>query len=232
MTIYRLLLLPCFAFVAAFSVHAESSVVVSNPLEYEALKKGTNEINDQINTQSVTQLKTSALQASIVAEFTKIHEWEGKYNSYLKKADGYASALKASSSLFNECVRIFVSLVELRSAVVSNPQGIFATMSMNNLYMETASEMVSAFSLIKTAVATGGQSNMLNATERSRILWAINDKIHSVHKKLQRLVRSIRYYTVNDVWNSATAGMVDKSNGTIAAEANSRWRRAAQLVKP
>ena len=95
---------------------------------------------------------------------------------------------------------------------------------MNNLYMETATELVSVFTLLKDAVAKGGKENMLTGAERSKTLWALNDKLSAFSKKLHRLYLSIRY------WNGVTAGMIDRSNGEIATQALSRWRRAGRMT--
>lgn len=212
------------------SSHADTDVFITNPVEYLTLQGGNKLINDEINSQIALQTSTAMLQGTITGEFYKIRDWEKQYNGYLKQANGYASSLKASTTVFNEGVRIFMSLVKLREAVKNNPQGIFATMSMNNIYMETATEMVSVFTLLKTAVAQGGEHNMLTGAERSETLWAINDKIRSFHKKLQKLTLSIQYYTMSDVWSSATAGMIDRDNGAIAKEAKARWKRVARSI--
>lgn len=159
------------------------SVVVANPLEWAALAEGNEAINGQVKKETENQLSTAALQNTIAAEFTKIHEWEKQYSNYLQKVNGYASSLKASTSLYNEGVRIFISLIKLKKAIGDNPQGIVASMSMNNLYIETATEMVSVYTLLKNAVAEGGVKNMLTGEERSQTLWALNDKLNSFHKK-------------------------------------------------
>ncbi len=102
-------------------------------------------------------------------------------------------------------------------------------MSMNNLYIETATELVSVFTLLNDAVAKGGKENMLTGAERSKTLWALNDKLSVFSRKLHLLYLSIRYYTLNDVWNNVTAGMLDRNNGEAARMAMTRWRRAAVL---
>ena len=168
------------------------SIVVANPLEWTALAEGNELINGQVKKETEGQLQTAALQNTIAAEFTKIHEWEKQYSNYLQKVDGYASSLKASTHLYTEGVRIFLTLTELKKAIGSNPQGIAASMSMNNLYIETVTEMVSVYTLLKNAVAEGGVNNMLNGAERSRTLWALNDKLADFQKKLKRLCLSIR----------------------------------------
>lgn len=126
--------------------------------------------------------------------------------------------------------RIFIILGRLRKAVADNPQGILATMSMNNLYIETATELVSVYTLLRNAVATGGAQNMLTGAERSETLWALSDRLDAFSKKLHQLYLSIRYYTMTDVWNNVTAGMIDRDNSEIAHAALNRWRRAARAI--
>ena len=60
-------------------------------------------------------------------------------------------------------------------------------------------------------------------------LWALNDQLSAFQKKLNLLYLSIRTYTMTDVWNNATAGMLDRNNGEIAQIAMRRWRRAATI---
>ena len=220
------------AVLALFLPHiAQAQIAASNPLEWVALAEGNELINGQIDKQIKGQTQTAALQNSIAAEFNRIHQWEKEYNSYLKTASGYASSLKACTHLYNDGVRIFLTLGKLGKAIKNNPQGIIASMSMNNLYIETATELVTVFTLLNDAVAKGGTENMLTGAERSKTLWALNDKLSAFSRKLHLLYLSIRYYTLNDVWNNVTAGMLDRNNGEAARMAMSRWRRAAVLAR-
>ena len=209
---------------------AQARIAASNPLEWVALAEGNELINGQIDKQIKGQTQTAVLQNSIAAEFNRIHQWEKEYNNYLKTASGFASSLKACTHLYNDGVRIFLTLGKLGKAIKNNPQGIIASMSMNNLYIETATELVSVFTLLNDAVAKGGTENMLTGAERSKTLWALNDKLSAFSRKLHLLYLSIRYYTLNDVWNNVTAGMLDRDNGEVARLAMTRWRRAAALA--
>lgn len=209
---------------------AQAQIAASNPLEWVALAEGNELINGQIDKQIKGQTQTAVLQNSIAAEFNRIHQWEKEYNNYLKTASGFALSLKACTHLYNDGVRIFLTLGKLGKAIKNNPQGIIASMSMNNLYIETATELVSVFTLLNDAVAKGGTENMLTGAERSKTLWALNDKLSAFSRKLHLLYLSIRYYTLNDVWNNVTAGMLDRDNGEVARLAMTRWRRAAALA--
>ena len=209
---------------------AQAQIAASNPFEWVALAEGNELINGQIDKQIKGQTQTAVLQNSIAAEFNRIHQWEKEYNNYLKTASGFASSLKACTHLYNDGVRIFLTLGKLGKAIKNNPQGIIASISMNNLYIETATELVSVFTLLNDAVAKGGTENMLTGAERSKTLWALNDKLSVFSRKLHLLYLSIRYYTLNDVWNNVTAGMLDRDNGEVARLAMTRWRRAAALA--
>ena len=140
---------------------AQAQIAASNPLEWVALAEGNELINGQIDKQIKGQTQTAVLQNSIAAEFNRIHQWEKEYNNYLKTASGFASSLKACTHLYNDGVRIFLTLGKLGKAIKNNPQGIIASISMNNLYIETATELVSVFTLLNDAVAKGGTENML-----------------------------------------------------------------------
>ena len=211
---------------------ANAQIASSNPLEYAALAEGNELINAQIKSQIEDEQKTALLQNTIAAEFTMIHSWEKKYNKYLKTAEGYASTLKACTTLYDDGVRVFINLCNLKKAITGNPQGIVATMSMNNLYIETATELVSVYTTLKDAIAKGGTENMLTGAERSKTLWALNDRLDAFNKKLNQLYLSIRYYTMMDVWENATAGMLDRTNAEIAQAALGRWKRTSRIVTP
>lgn len=216
-----------FLFGIILSVTAKAQIVTTNPLEYVALAEGNELILGKVKDQMDGQKKTALLQNTIAAEFEQMRRWEKKYNGYLKTASGFASSLKACTHLYNDGVRIFISLCKLKKAISGNPQGMVAAMSMNNLYIETATELVTVFSLLRDAVAKGGKENMLTGAERSQTLWALNDRLSAFQKKLNLLYLGIRTYTMTDVWNNVTAGMLDRNNGEAARMAMNRWRRAA-----
>ena len=229
-TINRRLLALAFLFPALLTGAGEirAQIVVANPLEWAVLVEGNEIIDGQIKSEIEGQTQTAVLQGTIAAEFTQIKKWEGKYNAYLKSVDGYASSLKAATHLYNDGVRLFINLCDIRKAIANNPQGVAATFSMNNLYAETATELIAVYTTLKDAVATGGEGNMLTGAERSKTLWLIEDRLKAFNHKLSRLSLSLRYYTLSDVWYNATEGIIDRDYGDIARAAQSRWKRASR----
>lgn len=212
------------------TVKGYGQYVTSNPGEYVILEQGNNLINQTVKSEMKAQTATAVLQNTMAGEFTKMKQWEKDYNTYLKKADGYASALKAATHIYDDGLRILITLNKLRKATANNPQGVVATLDMNNLYMETTTEMLTCFTLLKDAVAKGGKEDMLTGAERSKTLWELEDKLSSFSHKLHQLYLSIRHYRMADVWNRATAGMIERSNGEIARQSLSHWKRHAREV--
>ncbi len=212
------------------SIPSFAQNIISNPGEYAALASGNLAINDTVKSEIQHQGATGILQNGMSGEFAQMKKWERDYNNYLKTATGYASAIKAATHIYDDGVRILITLNKLRKAVSNNPQGVVATVSMNNLYGETVVEMISVYKLIKTAVAQGGSENMLTGAERSKVLWALEDRLSAFSHKLHLLYISIRHYTLADVWNQATAGIIERNNGDIARQSLDAWRRCANEV--
>lgn len=219
-----------FILLLVTSSRSYGQVVSSNPGEYTILATGNGIINNTVKSETKAQRNTAMMQNAMAGEFTKMKQWEKDYNSYLKTANNYASALKAATHVYDDGVRILLTLNKLRKAINDNPQGVVATISMNNLYMETTTEMLSVFTLLKNAVAKGGETNMLTGAERSKTLWELEDKLSSFSHKLHLLYISIRHYRMSDVWNRATAGMIERDKHDVALQSLSHWKRYAKEV--
>jgi uncharacterized phage infection (PIP) family protein YhgE len=196
-----------------------------------AIAEGQTLVNNAVNSQTKGMQKTAALQGSMAAEFTMMKKWEQKYNSYLKTARGYADALKAGTSLYADGVETLRHLYEIRKAINANPTGIGATLAMNDLYLETTTEFIKTYRLLKVSIAKGGTDNMLTGAERTEMLWQLNDELARLNAKLRTLAISIAYHNFTDVWNQYTAGMVDKNHADIAHDAYDRWRRASTVAQ-
>lgn len=202
----------------------------SNPLEYAAIQKGEADINSHITTQTRDMGELAAVQGTMVGEATLMKKWEKQYNSYLTTTKGYAEKIAAACTLFQEGVQTLTYLWEIDQARKVNPQGVFASMSMNNLYMETAAEFTKTYRLLNKVVKKGGQENMLNGSERTLLLWKLSAELEQLNKKLRSLALSITVFNFEDVWNRAIAGKIEKTNGMLAEDARKRQSKAMRQV--
>ena len=202
----------------------------SNPLEYAVIQKGEADINSHITTQTRDMGELAAVQGTMVGEATLMKKWEKQYNSYLTTTKGYAEKIAAACTLFQEGVQTLTYLWEIDQARKVNPQGVFASMSMNNLYIETAAEFTKTYRLLNKVVKKGGQENMLNGSERTLLLWKLSAELEQLNKKLRSLALSITVFNFEDVWNRAIAGKIEKTNGMLAEDARKRQSKAMRQV--
>lgn len=221
----------CFAIVLFTAVcRAQIGATTSNPGQYLAIKKGEDNILNKISAQTNYRKKEAGIQAELSATTAKIKNWEQQYNKYLKTTKGFADRIAADCQLYLEGVQTLNALWEVSAAKKINPQGVFATMSMNNLYMETAIQFIKTYRSLKKVCKKGGDGNMLNGAERTQLIWNLERELEQLNSKLRRLALSISVFSFEDVWNRAIAGKIDKSNGMLALEARNRMRRAATSV--
>ncbi len=210
---------------------AAIDAVSVDPLWEKAVIDGTIKYNKQIKTQTNKILEIAALQNTMALHFNAIKGWQGKYNDYLKTTRGYAEALRAGTTLYGDAIKTIHNLIDLQKAMSRNPQGIAATLSMNNLYVETVSEFIKTFRMLKFSLATGGEFNMLTGKERTEMLWALVDQMDDLNSKIRKLILSVAYYRISDIWALYTRGMIDRDRTAIAENCLERWNRVQQTMR-
>lgn len=201
-------------------------ITSSNPAEYAAIGLGEERIDSQYARQSNGMAAIAAAQGTMVVANAKMKNWEKKYNSYLQNVSGYASAIKAATTLYADGVQALSALWDVQTACRVNPQGIAASMSMNNLYMEAAAEFTRTYRTLKKVIAMGGKENMLSGSERTLLLWNLTNNMERLNRKLRQLAVSVTMNSFEDLWNRATYGKIAKTNKMLARESSRRMNRA------
>lgn len=225
---YRILLVGILSVVSVRM--AAIDFVSVDPLWMKAVLTGSGKINDQYNTQNNKLLEMSALQNTMALHFNAVKEWRRKENAYLKVA-AYAEAVQAGSRLTAEAVRTVRDLMDLKKVMGRNPEGIAATLAMNNLYTETITEFIKTFHMLKFSVSTEGEFNMLTGRERVEMIWALCDRMEELNAKVRKLILSVAYYRVKDIWAFYTRGMFERHKGDIAENCLERWNRIQDAIR-
>lgn len=228
-TDHRLFLLPAVLLLGVVSLSAQG-ITSSNPAEYAAITAGEARVDSQIVKQSRSMTAIAGEQMAMVKLNTKMKHWEKQYSEYLKTVSGYASAIKAATTLYADGMQTLTALWDVHAACRVNPQGIAASVSMNNLYMETAREFIRTYKTLKQVVARGGEGNMLSGSERTQLLWNLTDNLARLNRKLRLLAVSVTMHSFEDVWNRAVNGKIGKTNKMLATESSRRMRRAMSNV--
>ena len=112
-----------------------------------------------------------------------------------------------------------------------NPEGIAASLAINNLYTETITEFIKTFRMLKFSVSTGGEYNMLTGKERTEMLWALVDRMDELNTKIRKLILSVAYYRVQDIWAIYTRGIFDRHKADIANNCLERWNRIQGAIR-
>lgn len=209
---------------------AQFAAVETNPGLIAAEVEGTMAIDIANGSQLGLEGATVPFHTGMSAIFAQIKDWEGKYNSYLKTVQGFATGIKGCKAFLINIMKTLICLKEIKDAISANPQGVFATMSMNETYLEVAAEIIVTYEYFESALARGGTGNMLSGSERVKVLNDINCMIQELNVKLHNMALSIAYFNMTDVWRRITAGMSMKSHADIAKEAGERFYRAAKTI--
>lgn len=203
-----------------------SQYVESNPGEVAAIYTGEATLNGLHGSQD-------GMKTAIVTELSlmtkanyEIKKWERTYNQYLTTAGNFASAIIGASSIYAEGVRTLFNLTQVAKAVEHNPQGPFASIAMTDIYLQVATEFIETYKIIKLAEKVGVEG-MSSGADRVKMIWYISKKLEMLNAKLHKLALSFAIYSFEDVWNQATAGMLQKDHGQLAQEAQRRLQRAA-----
>ena len=105
--------------------------------------------------------KNTARMGGIIVEqhvaaqmLTVLDRWNQEYNDYLKDPSGLASNIKLTNTLYLQGAELMRNIFQLKKAIKANPEGIAATVPMNNLYMETAALIIKCYRTLKVITNT------------------------------------------------------------------------------
>lgn len=182
--------------------------------------------------------KNTARMGEIIAEehiaaqmLTILDKWNQEYNDYLKDPTSLAGSIKLGSTLYSQGAVLLENIFLLKKAILANPEGLAASVPMNNLYMETATTAIKCYNTLKEALSKGGPDHMMNGAERVELLWQLAADMRELNNKVRRTSISIAYYSLVDVWYNATAGMIDYDHKAIAQRCLKDWSRAAKVSR-
>jgi hypothetical protein len=209
---------------------AQGQYVVFNADQCAIIESGTIKNNKQINAQTRNAREAAVMETMIGLEFQQIKNWERKYSEYLKNIKGYAEQLKAGTTLYATGVDVLMSLRRLEKAVEYNPEGVAASISMTDLYIEVCAELGKVYTLLQNAVAEGGSKNMMTTAERTRMLWELDDELSALASRLKELSYTIAYLDFQNLWNWFTVSFRKPNVRNIAEQCYEGWRKSIRIA--
>lgn len=195
--------------------------------EYE-LHQGL--LNQSYSKEVASESAIALSERAIAVEFDRISEWKAKYNSYLKTAEGLGSALNAAYHIFYEASRLLRSIMDIKDSAEDNTEGVLASFSMRDIYIDTFGELLSMYSALQTAVSAGGKESMLTGEERLSVMWDLEKHIEKLADKLHTLSICMRQCTFLSNWNHTVISTIPVDKGTIAKIVMDDWTRSVNAV--
>lgn len=210
-------------------VSAQGSATASYPDQWAIITKQGGEISSQATKNTEKMGAIVAEQHTAAQMLSQLEKWNKEYNEYLKDPQGLAGSIRLGSTLYTEGTILLENIFLLKKAIEANPEGIAASVPMNNLYMETATLAVKCYRTLKEVISNGGPDHMMNGAERVETLWKLASQMRELNSKIRQTSVSIAYYQLVDVWYEATAGMINYDHKDIAKRCLKDWSRAARV---
>lgn len=205
------------------------SIIASYPDQYPIIALDGGKVISEAGKNTARMGEIIAEQHIAAQMLTILDKWNQEYNDYLKDPTSLAGSIRLGSTLYSQGAILLENIYLLKKAIQSNPEGLAATVPMNNLYMETAITAIKCCKTLKVACSKGGSDNMLTGAERVELLWQLAADMRELNKKIKKTAISIAYYTLTDVWWKATEGMIDYDHKTIARRCLNNWSRAVGI---
>lgn len=218
-------------FSLVFCLGTKAQLVQMNPTQWAAIESGYIAIDKEIKKEIQDETLKDVEQGGITLSVNEMSGWQRKYNEYLKTATGFAESLKAGSMLYLEGVKTLREMYSLYQATEGNPQGIGASVAMNDLTIEVTAELVKTYRLLKFSVSAGTKANMLTGAQRTELMWELQNQMGRLNSKLRALSLTIRFYNLRDVIDHYTTGFGIRDRRDIAEASHERWIRAARRIR-
>ena len=207
--------------------------ILSHPDQYVAIGAGSARLNGTISSQTKKETAIAAEQTAMIAMLEQIKRWQRSYNSYLQNAEGYASAVKAGSSLYGHGILLLENIVMLKN-VASNShgaEGLISTGAMSELYGQTAAQMIKTYRILRFTIAKGTKKNMLTGSQRTELLWMLDDELAKLNKMLREASIMVASYNLTDVFKKYVACKLPKNKNQLGRECLKSWRNAGKATQ-
>lgn len=133
---------------------AAQSIFASYPDQYPIISLEGGKVISEAGKNTAKMGEVIAEQHIAAQMLTVLDRWNQEYNDYLKDPSGLASNIKLTNTLYLQGAELMRNIFQLKKAIKANPEGIAATVPMNNLYMETAALIIKCYRTLKVITNT------------------------------------------------------------------------------
>ena len=156
-----------------------------------------------------------------------------EFNDYLDLFHGIVVYAAQIYGFYQEIDKMVGNLGKLSDQIAKSPGNAVAvalSANRNKVYREVILQSVEIVNDIRLVCLLDIK---MTEKERTEIFFGVRPKLKEMNRKLQRLVRAVKYTSLSDVWNEINGRQPSKAEvQDITDKAFQRWRTIGKTVRP
>lgn len=193
----------------------------------------TEKAENTLKSQEEAMLLESTGHVWVKEEVDGTWQIQKEFNDYLDLFHGIVIYAAQIYGFYQEIDKLVGNLGKLSDQIAKSPGNAVAvalSANRNKVYREVILQSVEIVNDIRLVCLSDIK---MTEKERTEIFFGVRPKLKEMNKKLQRLVRAVKYTSLSDVWNEINGRQPSKADvQDISDKAFQRWRTIGKTVRP
>lgn len=193
----------------------------------------TEKAENTLKSQEEAMLLESTGHVWVREEVDGTWKIQKEFNDYLDLFHGIVVYAAQIYGFYQEIDKMVGNLGKLSDQIAKSPGNAVAvalSANRNKVYREVILQSVEIVNDIRLVCLSDIK---MTEKERTEIFFGVRPKLKEMNRKLQRLVRAVKYTSLSDVWNEINGRQPSKAEvQDITDKAFQRWRTIGKTVRP
>ena len=193
----------------------------------------TEKAENSLRTEQEAMLLETSGHIWVKSEVEGVRKLDEEFNEYLDTFHGIIVYAAQIYGFYHEIDRLAENTGKLAERITQSPGNALAvalSANRNKVYREVILQSVEIVNDIRIVCLSDVK---MTEKERTEIVFGVRPKLKGMNKKLERLIRAVKYTTLTDVWNEVSGQQPDKADvESISTEAFRRWKTMGKTVRP
>ena len=193
----------------------------------------TEKAENTLKSQEEAMLLESTGHVWVKEEVDGTWQIQKEFNDYLDLFHGIVVYAAQIYGFYQEIDKMVGNLGKLSDQIAKSPGNAVAvalSANRNKVYREVILQSVEIVNDIRLVCLSDIK---MTEKERTEIFFGVRPKLKEMNRKLQRLVRAVKYTSLSDVWNEINGRQPSKAEvQDITDKAFQRWRTIGKTVRP
>jgi hypothetical protein len=193
----------------------------------------TEKAENSLRTEQEAMLLESSGHIWVKSEVDGVRKLDEEFNEYLDTFHGIIVYAAQIYGFYHEIDRLAENTGKLADRIAQSPGNALAvalSANRNKVYREVILQSVEIVNDIRIVCLSDVK---MTEKERTEIVFGVRPKLKGMNKKLERLIRAVKYTTLTDVWNEVSGQQPEKADiESISTDAFRRWKTIGKTVRP